>query len=53
MNGIKANAKVRVEEDVDLVLKDIKLKISGQLHDEVLMMTVSHDIKTTKQMKTA
>ena len=26
MNGIKANARIRVEQDVDLVLKHIKLK---------------------------
>ena len=30
MNGIKANARIRVEQDVDLVLKNIKLKILGQ-----------------------
>ena len=41
MNGIKANARIRVEQDVDLVLKNMKLKILGQPHDEVLMMTDS------------
>ena len=41
MNGIKANSRVRVEQDVDLVLKNMKLKILGQPHDEVLMMTDS------------
>ena len=41
MNGIKANATIRVEQDVDLVLKNMKLKILGQSHDEVLMMTDS------------
>ena len=41
MNEIKANAKIPGEEDFDLVLKNIKLKISGQLYDEVLMMTDS------------
>ena len=41
MNGIKANAGKRVEQDVDLVLKNMKLKILGQPHDEVLMMTDS------------
>ena len=41
MNGTKANARIRVEQDVDLVLKNKKLKILGQLHDEVLMMTDS------------
>ena len=37
INGIKANARIRVEQDVDLVLKDMKLKILGQPYDEVLM----------------
>ena len=41
MNGIKANAKIRVEQDVDLVLKNMKLKILGQPYDEVLVMTDS------------
>ena len=41
MNGIKANARIRVEKDVNLVLKDVKLKILGQTHDEVLMITDS------------
>ena len=41
MNGIKANARIRVEHDVDLVLKDMKLKILGQAYDEVLMITDS------------
>ena len=41
MNGIKANARIRVEQDVDLMLKTMKLKILGQPHDEVLMMTDS------------
>ena len=41
MNGIKANAQIRVEQNVDLVLKNMKLKIIGQPHDEVLMMTDS------------
>ena len=27
MNGIKANARIRVEQDVDLVLKNMKLRI--------------------------
>ena len=29
MNGIKANARIRVEQDVDIVLKNMKLKILG------------------------
>ena len=41
MNGIKANARIRVEQDVDLVLKNLKLKILGQPFDEVLIMTDS------------
>ena len=41
MNGNKANARIRVEQDVDLVLKNMKLKILGQPYDEVLIMTDS------------
>ena len=41
MNGIKANARIRVEQDADLVLKNWKLKILGQPYDEVLIMTDS------------
>ena len=41
MNGIKANAQIRVEQDDDLVLKNMKLKILGQPHDKVLMLTDS------------
>ena len=41
MNGIKANARVRVEQDVDLVLKNMKLIILGQPYYEVLIMTDS------------
>ena len=37
-HGIKANARIRVE-DVALVLKNLKLKILGQLYDEVLLTT--------------
>ena len=40
MNGIKANARTRVEQDVDIVLKNMKLKIF-QPYDEVLIMTES------------
>ena len=39
MNGSKANAKIRVEQDVNFVLKNMKLKILGQPYDEVLLMT--------------
>ena len=41
MNEIKANARIRVEQDVDLMLKNLKLKIVGQPYDEVLIMTDS------------
>ena len=41
MNGIKANARIRVEQDVVLVLKNTKLKNLGQPYDEVLMITDS------------
>ena len=41
INGIKADARIRVEQDVDLVLKNMKLKILGQPHDEVLLLTDS------------
>ena len=41
MNGIKANARIRVEQDVDLVLKNMKLNILGQPYREVLMITDS------------
>ena len=41
MNGIKANARIRVEQEVNLVLKNRELKILDQPHNEVLMMTDS------------
>ena len=41
LNEIKANATIRVEHDVDLVLKNMKLKIFDQPYDEVLIMTDS------------
>ena len=41
MTGIKAHARIRVEQDVDLVLKNMKLKILNQPYDEVLIMTDS------------
>ena len=41
INGMKANARIRIEQDVDLVLKNTKRKILGQPHDEVLLMTDS------------
>ena len=39
INGIKASARIRVEQDADLVLKNLKLKILGQPHDDVLLAT--------------
>ena len=41
INGIKANARIRVEQDVNLVLNNLKLKILGHPYGEVLMMTDS------------
>ena len=41
VNGIKANARIRVDQDVDLALKNMILKFLGQPHDEVLVMTDS------------
>ena len=39
INGIKASARIRVEQDGDLVLKNLKLKILGHPHDDVLLAT--------------
>ena len=39
MNGMKANARTRVVQDVDLVLKNLQLKIFGQAHDDLLLAT--------------
>ena len=41
MNGIKADARIRVKQDVDLVLESMKMKILGQAYDEVLIKTDS------------
>ena len=38
-DGIKANARVRVEQDADPVLKNLKLKLLGQPHYDVLLTT--------------
>ena len=38
INGIKASARIRVEQDADLVLKNLKLKILGQPHVDVLLV---------------
>ena len=37
INGIKASARIRVEQDAVLVLKNLKLKMLGQPHDDVLL----------------
>ena len=39
IHGTTANARIRVEQDADLVLKSLKLKILDQLHDDVLLTT--------------
>ena len=39
INGNKASARIRVEQDADLVFKNLKLKILGQPHDVVLLAT--------------
>ena len=39
IHGIKANARIRVGQNVDLVLKNLKVKIFGQPYDEVLLTT--------------
>ena len=41
MNGIEANARKRVEQEVHLLLKNIKLRILGQPFGEVILMTDS------------
>ena len=38
-NSIKANAVIRVEQEVDLVLKNLNLKTLSQPYDEVLLTT--------------
>ena len=39
VHGIKANARIRVEQHVDLVWKNLKLKILGQPYAEMLLRT--------------
>ena len=46
IHGTKANARIRVEIDVDLVLKNLKLKINGHSYDEVLLGTDKQTILT-------
>ena len=41
MNGIKTKARIRVEQDIDIVLKNMKLKLLGEPHDKVIKMTDS------------
>ena len=37
INGINASARIRVEQDADIVLKNLKLKVLGQPHNDVLL----------------
>ena len=39
INGIKSNERIRVQQDADLVLKNLKFKVLGQPHDDVLLTT--------------
>ena len=39
IKGIKANARIRVEQHADLLLKNLKLKVVGQPHDNVPLTT--------------
>ena len=39
LHEIKANARIRVEQDADLVLENLKFKILGQPYDHVLLTT--------------
>ena len=39
LHRIKANTRIRVEQNADLVLLNLKLKIFGQPHDDVLLTT--------------
>ena len=39
MNIVEANSRIRVEQDADLLLKNLKFKILGQPHGNVLLST--------------
>ena len=39
MIRIKADAQLRLQKDVDITLKNVKLKIFSQPYDEVLLVT--------------
>ena len=39
IHGVKANGRIRVEQDADLALKNLKLTKLGQPHDLVLLTT--------------
>ena len=41
MKGFEANVRIRVEQDVNLLLKNTKLKFLGQTHGQVLIVTNS------------
>ena len=51
-NGIRASAQIRVEQDAVLVLKNLKLKVLGQPHDDVLLTTANR-FKHYKQTRIA
>ena len=48
INGFKANARRRIEQDSDLVLKNLKLNILGHLHDDMLS-TMDRRFKNYKE----
>ena len=39
MNGIKTNARIRVEQDADLLLKNLNFTLLGKPNDDVLLTT--------------
>ena len=51
INGIKANAQIRVEQVVDLVLKEMKLKILGPLTNDEVSVTTDSRYKHYKANK--
>ena len=52
INGNKANARIRVEQDADLVLKNLKYRKLGHPHDDMLL-TTDRRFKLTKQTRIA
>ena len=51
-HGIKANERIRVELVADLAVNNLRLKILGQPHDDVLLST-DRGYKHYKQMRIA